>query len=181
MTVIIALKCIDETNPNEKALIFAADRQKSSTYLKTPATKIRFIFNPDKDSSNLWGLLFAGSGDLLILDEVWYKIDKYFNENSEMLEKDPTDILRKHRETIGKISYDTYKEYILRYKTINEINDCDFDFMIGANNSITPTILYVNCMGNTQIEDEFKIIGSGVVTGGELLLNELYKKKFNIQ
>jgi len=181
MTLIIALNCRDAKEPGKRSLLFAADKQSSTPFIKMEANKIRRIYNIRSGPDMFWGLLFAGSGDSLILDEMWYKIDKYVHENEELQEIEPINILRNHREAFGELAYDTYNKYFARCETTSEQRNIKFDFLLGANDGNTPTILYVNYRGNTRIEDNFKIIGQGLITGGELLLNELYKKDLNFR
>jgi len=92
-------------------------------------------------------------------------------EEIEPDEEQPSVLLAALRKKIEDIAFNVYQKYRER-----KVSNPEFTLLLGAadNNS---TILYVTCEGKTQILNQFGIIGSGRITGGELLLEEFFQEK----
>lgn len=172
MTICIAIKCKVKEKP---VLLFASDRQESGTYLKRSTAKIRDFYGIGKpkeadDKEEEWGMLIASAGDAFLADEVFGDIKSYLHKKIEWNEELPSLNLIIHRKEIGDIAYQVYKKYKDR-----GLGDPIFSLLIGACDEYS-TLLYVTSEGKTKEIEDYAIIGSGRVTGGELLLAEFFKK-----
>jgi hypothetical protein len=81
--------------------------------------------------------------------------------------------LRLLRKDIGDIAYSTYQKYKNRGD-----KHAVFELLLGAADE-TSTILQITSEGKQQVLEQFGIIGSGQVTGGELLLTEFVRQDLN--
>lgn len=172
MTICIAIKC---KIGKKEVLLFASDRQESSAFLKRPTAKIRDIHainKPDKedDKTDEWGMLIASAGDAFLIDEVITDIKIFLYDEIKWNKKLPSVSLSVYRKKIGDIAYGVYKKHKDR-----GLGDPIFSLLIGACDKYS-TLLYVTCEGKTKEIDDYAIIGSGRITGGELLLAEFFKK-----
>lgn len=114
-------------------------------------------------------MLVASAGDAMVIDEAFDDIQFLLRKEIDPDEETPSISLLVRRKEIGDLAYNTYHKYQQRSG-----NDCSFELLIGAADKFS-TILYVNNNGKTQELERFGIIGSGRITGGELLLNELLR------
>ncbi|MCJ7635844.1 hypothetical protein MUP77_26070 [Candidatus Bathyarchaeota archaeon] len=173
MTICMVIKCRkSEEESRGPVLLFASDTQESLGYLKRAVTKMRIIHGrePKKKDMDEWSILVASAGDSLIIDEVVSDIEDLLQNEISPDERKPSIRLKKLRKKIGDLAYFAYEKYRTRSS-----EPSDFEMLLGAADEQS-TILYVNCLGKQQIRDEFGIIGSGQLTGGELLFNEFAKE-----
>ena len=105
----------------------------------------------------------------MVLDEVLDEIKSFLHNKIKPYEKNLSRKLRTLRKEIGDLAYDTYRKYKER-----GIKYCAFQLLLGAADQ-SATILYVTSQGKQQILEQYGIIGTGQVTGGELLLSEFLK------
>ena len=175
MTICIALKCFRYGDFDRKAILFATDTQSSTPYLITTAMKCRVISGipSENEKEPPWEILFASSGDAFVTDEVYTKLNYRFKDWIEP-EKDPSIVLSVYRSEIGDIAYEIYKKYMER-----EASDPSFQIMLGASDK-SSTLLQITHEGKTRKLDDFGIIGSGQITGGELLLNEFVRENLTV-
>ncbi len=170
MTICIALKCKLKNKP---VLLFASDRQESSAYLKrSTATKIKDFYGikkPKAGKVDEWGMLIASAGDAFLADEVFTEINYFLSKKIKYDNKQPSIQLSVYRNEIGDIAYKVYKKHKDRGG-----DDPIFSLLIGACDDYS-FLLYVTCEGKTKEIEDYAIIGSGRVTGGELLLAEFFK------
>jgi hypothetical protein len=117
-----------------------------------------------------WKMIVASSGDSVVVDEAIHDIELFLGEKIEPQEKTPASALFSMRKEIGDVAYATYKKYKDR-----SVENPEFELLLGAADKDS-TILYITCEGKNQILDKFGIIGSGRVTGGELLLGQFLKE-----
>ncbi len=172
MTICIAIKCKIK---KKEVILFASDRQQSSTFLKSSTVKIKDIYSIGKpeeqeDKTEEWGLLIASAGDAFLIDEVVNDIKFFLYDNIKWNEEIPSISLKIKRKEIGDIAYNVYK----RHKD-KELGNPIFELLIGACDKHS-ALLHVTCEGKTREIDNYAIIGSGRVTGGELLLAEFFKE-----
>jgi len=173
LTICMAIKCKKSDEDIESPVIlFASDTQESYGYLKRSVTKMRTIFgrDPRKRGIDKWNILIASAGDSLVIDEVVGDIENLLRNEISSREAKPSLRLRDLRKEIGDLAYCAYEKYRQRNCTSSE-----FDMLLGAADE-KATVLYVNCDGKQQVLEKFAIIGSGQVTGGELLFNEFMKE-----
>lgn len=173
----MAIKCKWKEKDGEKpAILFASDTQESSLFLKSSVTKIKAIIgNKPNKYDDPWNILVASAGDALVVDEVFSDIRFYLMDNIEPDRDAPSIGLSVFRKNIGDIAYTAYKKYKDR-----GISNPTFELLLGAADKFS-NILNVTYEGKTQIIDQFGIIGTGRITGGELLLNELFKTDMTYQ
>ncbi|TET20337.1 hypothetical protein E3J74_03565 [Candidatus Bathyarchaeota archaeon] len=170
MTICVAIKCKALTNKEFKpSLLFASDTQESSMYLKRSVTKIRTIFGgePKKHKAKC-GFVVASAGDALVIDEVLFDIENLLRDKVDP-DEDPSVSLVVWRKEIGNLAYASYKKYKER-----NVSNPTFELLLGGADKFS-TILYVSSDGKNRILEKFGMIGSGRITGGELLLNEFLK------
>ncbi len=168
MTLILALSCC-EGKSGKPMLLIAADRQVSSRYTKTETTKIRFL--PEKYMDVLPSIVFAAAGDAYIVDEIHDAFDNYLSQHSDEL-NDVFNFLNYNRIKLSDIVGNIYVKYKNRgYKSDVTILLC------GCNNQYNQIILQICNEGLNMIHYDYCIIGMGSLTGGELLLNELFYSK----
>lgn len=173
LTICLAIKCKKSEEDVEKpVLLFASDTQESTQYLKREVTKMRTIFgkDPRKKGIEKWGILVASAGDSLVIDEVISDIGAFLRDEISSAELRPSIRLRDLRKEIGDLAYSVYEKYSERNCGYSE-----FEMLFGAAD-MDATMLYVTFEGKQEVLDQFRIIGSGQVTGGELLLNEFMKE-----
>jgi len=152
-----------------------ARAQVSSSYITGSTTKCKQIFSKQpKDDSEPWSVLFAASGDAYLIDEVFEQFRFYLRQNIEPVTENPSLSFMVHRHKLGDIAYNTYKKYKDR-----DVSDPRFTILLGAADKFTG-ILEITYEGKHREITDFCIIGSGQVTGGELLLRELYREKVNV-
>lgn len=175
MTICIVLQCSGEEGITDlKGLIFASDTQVTSEALTSSLIKIRRITGQGEDGENVLNMCVAYSGDVMICDELHQDLVDYVREKIIPVSDDSISVkIKEMRKAIGDISYEIYKKYRDR-----EAASRQFEFIIGSCDSVS-TILHVTCEGKTQIIENFKIIGKGRVTGGELLLKAFYNKNLS--
>jgi 20S proteasome alpha/beta subunit len=152
-------------------VLFAADTQESSGYIKSSTTKLRTIFGKDPKKGEPWEIMVASSGDAVIVDEAIDDIFYFVSDKIKADEKKPAIALSVLRKKIGDIAYATYKKYKDR-----EVDNPEFELLFGAADEFS-TILKVTCEGKNKELDKVGMIGSGRVTGGELLLSEFLKEE----
>lgn len=172
MTICIAIKCFEDEDPDKETILFATDTQVSSPFLTTISLKCKPLLGPtpEDEEEDTWVMLFASSGDAFITDEVYEKIQYFLRENLEVHHK-PSIGLSVLRSEIGDIAYKIYNKYKER-----GVSNSEFTLMLGAADDFS-CILQVTHEGKTREIEDFGIIGSGQVTGGELLLREFLKEK----
>lgn len=106
----------------------------------------------------------------MVIDEVVDEIEAFLRDEIKPNEKNLSRRLRSLRKEIGDLVYDVYKKYKDR-----DVRSRHFGLLLGAADKST-TILHVTYEGKQQILEQYGIIGSGQVTGGELLLSEFLRK-----
>jgi 20S proteasome alpha/beta subunit len=161
------MKC-KEAEGKKPSLLFASDTQESSLYLKRSVTKMRLITGKEpKKYKDRWNVIIASAGDALVIDEVVDDIYYFLQKEIEPDEDTPSIELSIRRKEIGDLAYATFKKYKDR-----EAETLNFELLLGTADEFS-TILYVTSEGKTQELEKYGIIGSGRITGGELLINEL--------
>ncbi len=170
MTICIAIKCHDDNNKDIPVVLFAADTQESSAYTKSSASKLKLILdlNPNPKKRN-WEFVVASSGDALVADEAINEIS-YFLADKISSKDNPSVALMSLRGEIGDIAFKTYDKYKKR-----EADNPEFSLLFGAADKFS-TILFVNYDGRNRELERIGFIGSGRVTGGELILSEFLKE-----
>jgi len=176
MTICLVIKCKRIVDNEEKpSLLFASDTQESSLFLKRSVTKIRTIYGPEpkEKEKERWNMLVASAGDALIIDEVVEDIAFFLREKIDPDKDTPSISLAVYRKEIGDLAFATYKKYKDR-----DVETFHFELLIGTADKFS-TILYVTNEGKNQVLDKFGLIGSGRITGGELLINEFLKESIS--
>jgi hypothetical protein len=167
LTICLVIKCKQAEAPS---LLFASDTQQSSTFLKRSVTKVRTILGKDPQKlKDPWNILVASAGDAMVIDEAFQDIHLFLRKNIDPDTETPSIDLEILRNQIGDLAYATCHKYQERGDT-----NCSFELLIGAADKFS-TILHVNSEGKTQELERFGVIGSGQITGGELLLNEFLR------
>jgi len=166
--------CKQTRNKKEiPSVLFAADTQESSSILKSSATKLRVAVGKKSKKGETWKISIASSGDAMVVDEAYHNIQYFLWDKLKPEEKQPSLQLAVHCEEIANLAYDTYKKYKDR-----NVENPYFEFMLGAADEFT-TILRITYEGKNQLLNKFGIIGSGRVTGGELLIGEFLEEDIN--
>lgn len=169
LTICLVIKCKKAVGKKEMpSLLFASDTQESSLYLKRSVTKMRLIKgNKPKKYKDKWVIIIASAGDALVIDEVVDDVQYFLQKEIEPDIDTPSIALSLNRKEIGDLAYATFKKYKDR-----EVEASNFELLLGTADEFS-TILYVTNEGKTQELEKYGIIGSGRITGGELLMNEL--------
>jgi 20S proteasome alpha/beta subunit len=154
-------------------LLFASDTQESSEYIKRPVTKLRVIRGKTQESKTVWNILVASAGDAMVANEAVDDVETFLQDTIRGNERRPSLRLGSLREKIGDLVYSTYEKHRLRVAEGDQ--PPYFTLLIGAADE-TATILLVTCEGKQQILEQSGMIGSGLVTGGELLLREFIRE-----
>lgn len=173
LTICLALKCkILEKKQEIPSVLFASDTQESGMFLKRPVTKLRTVYSrePENKETESWRMLIASSGDAMIADEVFDDIMLLLRKSVRPDDQCPSACLSVWRKEIGDLAYTSFK----KFKDRGDENPY-FEFLIGIADDF-PMILRVTYEGKTQMLEDYGIIGSGRVTGGELLIRELFEK-----
>ena len=166
MTICIAIKCHDDDNKNIPVVLFATDTQESSAYTKSSASKLQLIVDLNsKQKKSSWEFVVASSGDALVADEAIRDIS-FFLADKITSEDDPSISLMSLRSQIGDIAFRTYDKYKKRGS-----DNPEFSLLLGAADKFS-AILFVNYDGRNRELDRIGSIGSGRVTGGELILSD---------
>ncbi|HVP92952.1 MAG TPA: hypothetical protein VMS94_04335 [Acidobacteriota bacterium] len=175
MTICLAIKC-QQIKKGKKipCVLFAADTQESSMIIKRSTTKLRLIFGETPKQGDEWSIMAASSGDAMVVDETLDEIGDFLYDKLKPKEETPSICLHIFRREIGDIAYKVYKKYKDR-----DCENPEFELLLGAADQFA-NILHVTYEGKSQLFEEFGIIGSGRVTGGELLLTEFLKKDMNV-
>lgn len=174
LTICLAIKCKRIGNKKEiPSILFAADTQESSAILKRSATKLRIAPGKEPKKGKGWKISIASSGDTMVVDEVYNKIQYFLWKKLKPEQKNPSTALMVYREEIADLAYDTHKKYKDR-----DVENPYFELILGAADEFS-TILHITHEGKNQVLDRFGVIGSGRVTGGELLLGEFLKEEIN--
>jgi hypothetical protein len=151
-------------------VLISADTQESSNYTKSSATKLRRIRGPSpKSNEKTWEVVVASAGDSMVADEAIDEIFYFLGEKMPS-EDDPSVGIAVFRKEIGDIAFKTYEKFRSR-----EVEGSEFSLLIAAAGEF-PLILLVTCQGKTKELERTGLIGSGKVTGGDLLLSEFLKK-----
>jgi hypothetical protein len=173
MTICLALKCkktkLKAENP---VLLFASDTQQSSQYLKRPVTKMRVIFGKPTKNKTPWNILIASAGDAMVADEAVDDIGTLLQNTIKGDEPELAFRLGLMRREIGDRAYATFEKH--RSRVLKGDMLPYFTLLLGASDE-NSTILYVTCEGKQKILDQSGMIGTGRVTGGELLLREFIR------
>jgi 20S proteasome alpha/beta subunit len=165
LTICLAIRCKDSKKGKAKnSILFASDTQISSSFLKCPTSKFFHIFgkrgkNPD------WEGLVAFSGDYMVAQEVSNQIYHLLHERIDP-KKYASVMLGLMREEIGDLAYSVYKKYLDR-----GVKDPYFELLIGISDRFS-ALYHITAEGKSEEIDFHRIIGSGRITGGELLLRE---------
>lgn len=171
MTICLAIKCTDIVDKKRvPCVFFAADTQESSMLIKRSTTKLLWLFGQEPKKGETWEMMAGSSGDSMVIDETFRQIRDFLYEKLKPNEECPSTALELYRQEIGDIAYRTYKKYKDR-----EVESPEFELLLGAADKWS-NILHVTCEGKNQLLEKFGIIGSGRVTGGELLLTEFLKQ-----
>jgi len=172
LTICLVINCkYIRNNEEHPCVLFAADTQESGSYVKRTTTKLhRFSGKEPEEGQRRWRIEFAIAGDALVADEAIEEIKFHLYDHIKPNEKMISIALRARRTEIGDIAYKIYE----KYKTRGSIHP-EFELFIGAANKYA-MVLYVNNEGKTRLVGNFGIIGTGGVTGGELLLGEFYRE-----
>lgn len=174
MTICIAIKCKKEVEKKElPAVLFASDSQESSSYVKRSVTKLRIAPSRTTESGKDCSMVIASAGDALVADEAIYQVVSFIYGEMNPETIDPSTFLRIKRGEIGDIIYNVYKKYKDRG------SESIFELLIGAADEFSE-IMEVTYEGKTRLLDRFGIIGSGGITGGELLLNEFISDEMTV-
>jgi len=166
LTICLAIKCEKKRFP---CVLFGADTQESSMLLKSSTTKLRLIEGKEPAQGKKWVMAVASSGDAAVINEAIDEISYFMYENIGAGEEKPSMALLTNRAQIGDIAYATYKKYKER-----GIENAEFELLFVAADEFS-TILRITCEGKNEVLEKFGIIGSGRITGGELLLREFLK------
>ncbi len=172
MTICLAIECLDDETKKIPIVLIAADTQESSGFTKSSATKLRVIFGPEpkEKGKQTWEFVVASSGDSMIADEAIDEIF-YFLGKKTSADDDPSVFLNVYRKELGDIAFTIYDKYNKR-----GVDDSHFSLLLAAAGEFQ-LILLVTCEGKTKQLERVGIIGSGKVTGGELLLSEFLKEE----
>lgn len=158
-------------NEDKPVVLFASDTQESSSYLKRSVTKIAELEGEKSEKDGKpWTILAASAGDALVIDEVVDDLWSFLRKQIHPDVENPSGHLLLMRKEIGDIAYSTFKKY--RDRNIKG----NFELLLGAADEFS-TILYVTNEGKTQELEKYGIIGSGRITGGELLMSELLSER----
>ena len=177
MTLVIGIKCTTvEGDKIIPTVLFASDTQASTSFIKRSATKLQFCIgrssekedSEQKDEKN-WKMVVASSGDAFVASEAIRAIQQLLFSKIPADTECPSIAIYVQLNAIGNAAYDVYK----KYKDRGE--DPQFEILLGA--ADTYSALYqITCFGKTYEVEDYAIIGSGAITGGELLVKELLDK-----
>ncbi len=175
MTICLAIKCEESEKKGKPVLLFASDTQESSTYLKRSVTKMRVIVGrKPKKHDDPWSIILASAGDAMVIDEVADDIGFLLMDEIDPDSATPSIGLTSKRKKIGDLAYEAFKKYKER-----GVRTSSFELMLGTADKFS-SILHVTSDGKTQELEKYGIIGSGSITGGELLMTEFYGSRDEI-
>ena len=81
MTICIAIKCVADGVDKKETILFSTDTQVSSSYITSSITKCRQISSKEReDDGERWNILFAASGNAYLIDEVFYRFERYLRK-----------------------------------------------------------------------------------------------------
>jgi len=123
-----------------------------------------------KKHKDSWHVLVGSAGDSMVIDEALFDIAVLLREKIDPDIESPSVALDVWRKEIGDLAFSTYKKYKER-----NVENPSFELLLVAADKHS-TILYVTSDGKTQDLPKFGMIGTGRITGGELLLSELLKE-----
>jgi len=170
MTLIVAISCAQNETGN-KMLLVASDKQASTDYIQSEVTKIRLL--PEKYSNQRPRIVFAASGDAYLADEICDAFDRFISVKYEEIKNVPT-FINENRIVFSDIVGNAFNKYKTRgYKSIINILLC------GCDNDSGSLILNIVNEGLNKITYDYNIIGMGSLTGGELLLRELFNSQLD--
>lgn len=165
MTICIAIKATGEGKL--PIVLFGSDTQESSSIIKTSVTKLHLISGKVPEKGKSWAIAVASAGNAAVVDEAIDEIGKYLYEKCDPSEVNPSVQITALRKEIGDIAYNTWKRHNERFPAFSN----EFELLLGAADEYT-AILYVASDGKTMKLDNVGIIGTGRVTGGELIIRE---------
>jgi len=116
-------------------------------------------------------MVAASSGDALVVDEALSTIRSLLYNKIKPDEKNPSFALRSLRSEIGDTAYATYQKYKER-----GAENPEFQILLGTAAEYSE-ILHVTYEGKNEMLGRYGILGSGQVTGGELLLTEFLREE----
>lgn len=172
MTICIAIKCKaqfkDKIYP---CVLFAADTQSSTTFIKRSATKLQICVGKDtgKDEIKSWNVVVASSGDAYVAAEAIREIQILLYKKMEPDAPNVGAQIYANINDIGNAAFNVYKKYKDRG------DDPQFEILLGVADEFA-FIYHITCMGKVYEAEDYDIIGSGAVTGGELLIKEFLEK-----